>query len=490
MNARTRHEAARGLDRLSGWSFYGLVVSVAVVAVGLTVLAEYGDAIAVSLAGLLIAVLLWQRNGARRIADLLERERSEQLERSTSVLTSINERLEAEVAERTLAEEDARRAQVQAEEANQAKSEFLSRVSHELRTPFNAVLGFAQLLEGEELTPTQHDSVNHILKAGRHLLHLVDEVLEISRIESRELSLSLEPVNVNAAVREAMDLVRPLAAERGIVLERPDLLGPDLHVLADRERLSQVLLNLLSNAVKYNRPTGSVRIWCRRTAPDRLSIDVCDEGPGISPEKVTRLFSPFERLGAEQTGIGGTGLGLALSKGLVDAMGGSIAASSVEGEGSTFSVEFSLVEVLAEEDLPVQLPNGGTPPTRTVLYVDDNATNLELVQRILHVRPDLRVMWAMQGQLGLELARQHQPELILLDLHMPELSGEDVLASLRSDPRTRAIPVVVLTADATEGLSRRLLDAGAIDYLTKPVDVRRFLDVVDRCLSSRDVTEA
>ena len=382
---------------------------------------------------------------------------------------------------------DARRsAQEAAEAANQAKSVFLSRMSHELRTPLNSVLGFGQLLELEDLTKDQSDSVGQILKGGRHLLALINEVLDISRIEAGELALSPEPVLVADLVHEAVDLMQPAAKQRGIQLVVDSSGTCSCYVFADRQRTKQVLLNLLSNAVKYNRPRGSIAITCRRSTDTWISISVADTGYGIAAERLGLLFVPFERLGVEGTGVEGTGIGLALSKRLAEAMGGTVTATSVLGQGSTFTVELPRVEGPVER---YERLNGDRAPaaaaasdSRRVLHIEDNLSNLKLIERIFEQRPEVEVVAAMHGSLGLELAREHRPSLILLDLHLPDINGEEVLQRLREDPVTAPIPVVIVSADATPGQVQRLLASGATAYITKPIDVRELLDAYERAL--------
>jgi nitrogen-specific signal transduction histidine kinase len=377
----------------------------------------------------------------------------------------------------------AQRAEEAATSANHAKSEFLSRMSHELRTPLNGILGFAQLLERELEQPEQREGVVHILKGGRHLLGLINQILDIARIEAGKFSVSLEPVETSEVIASALDLVRPQAAARGIGLSIAVVWRG--HVMADRQRLQQVLLNLLSNAVKYNRPEGVVTVSCDRTPSGTCRLAVTDTGLGIAPERMPRLFTPFDRLGVQDGSIEGTGLGLALSKGLVEMMGGTLSAASTPGTGSTFSLELPIASAPSHE-LPAdetRAPGAEAPGvTGTVLYIEDNPSNLRLVERIVARRPGIKLLSAMQGRPGLELARAHRPDVIVLDLHLPDISGQDVLARLQADPATREIPVVILSADATTSRSISLLKAGAHAYLTKPLSVTQFLGVLDELL--------
>jgi PAS domain S-box-containing protein len=376
------------------------------------------------------------------------------------------------------------RGQEEAERANRAKSEFLSRISHELRTPLHAILGFAQLLEMDDLNVDDKESVGHIVKAGKHLLGLINEVLDIARVESGKLALTPEPVSVRDTLLEALSLVKPLAAERRVRLA--PLAGDfDCEVLSSEQRFKQVILNLLSNAVKFNRNGGTVTVSCVKIA-DYLRISVADTGRGVSPANLAKLFVPFERLEIADTVIEGTGLGLSLSKHLIEAMGGRIGVESVLGEGTTFWVELPLVQATpaaTEQKLDAPLPNPAERPPGSapviVLYIEDNLSNLRLLERILARRPEVQLISAMQGSTGLELSRQHQPDLVLLDLHLPDMQGDEILRQLRGDPRMEKTPIVMISADATAPQIERLMAAGATDYLTKPIDVHRFLAVVD-----------
>ncbi len=399
--------------------------------------------------------------------------------------------------ERHRADAAMRASKEEAEQANRAKSEFLSRMSHELRTPLNAILGFGQLLEmGEINNRRESESIGHILKAGRHLLNLIDEVLAIARIEAGKVQLSLEPVSVVEVTQECLSLVGRQAEARRVRCKNLCVTTESSlrYVQADRQRLRQVCLNLLSNAIKYNREGGRIVISCQGQPVSgdtaaTLRLEITDTGHGLTDEEISHLFMPFERLGAERTATEGTGLGLAVSKGLVEAMGGAIGVHSVPGEGSTFWVELpSVTDPLARLKAGLgtpALPASGTRCEGTILYIEDNLSNLRLVEMVLEGRPELLLLSAAQGRLGLELARARRPDLILLDLHLPDLPGWDVLSQLQGDERTRDIPTVIISADATPGQIARLLEGGACEYLTKPIDVPRLMATVDAHLHAR-----
>jgi PAS domain S-box-containing protein len=400
--------------------------------------------------------------------------------------------IDREISERKQTELALQQAKEIAEAASHAKSDFLSRMSHELRTPMNAILGFAQLLDlsrKEPLTPTQKERVRQIVKGGQHLLDLINEILDISRIEANRLHISPEPVKVRDSVQEVLDLTMPLAVERRVQVNPTwDAEDENHYVMADRQRLKQVLLNLLSNAVKYNDEGGTVSISCEQASPDGWRISIMDTGPGISKENMGRLFTPFERLGVEEPAIEGTGLGLAVAKRLVELMGGSIGVESTVGKGSTFWIMLPS----AESPLVSLQRSGGTgelpalsPASRTILYFEDNVANYELIRQVLADYSQIRLLWAADPKTGLEIARQKSPDLILLDLHLGGRDGAEVLQQLKANPQTASVPVVVVSADATPNQIERLIGLGAHSYLTKPLHVRRFIHLVEELLNER-----
>jgi signal transduction histidine kinase len=371
--------------------------------------------------------------------------------------------------------------------AAQATNEFLSRMSHELRTPLAAIMGFSELLTLADLDERQKEWAAMSLKAGKHLLRLVDEVLDISRIEAGQLSLSVEPVALRPLLDEAIELMGPLASGRDVNVHASEIPSGTGYVLADNQRLKQVMINLISNAIKYNREGGDVDVSVEPLEPNRVRLGVRDTGNGMDEQALAKLFTPFERLNAGAD-VQGTGLGLALSRSLVEAMGGTIEVASTPGEGSTFSVELARGEPAAVSAAPDQagevVAERSYNGERSLLYIEDTLANVRLVEEILSSRPSIRLLPAGMGRLGLDLARDHEPDLILLDLHLPDLGGEEVLAQLREDERTRDIPVVILSADATERTPGPLLDAGARAYMTKPIGVRELLEVVDTYMAA------
>ncbi len=377
-------------------------------------------------------------------------------------------------------------ARAAAEKANLAKSEFLSSMSHELRTPLSAILGFAQLIESgaPPPTPVQKRSVDQIVKAGWYLLELINEILDLALIESGRLSLSLEPISLSEVVRECQAMIEPQAQKRGIVVTFSDF-DQALRVQADRTRLKQVLINLLSNAIKYNRTGGRVVVDHVRSASGRIRISVRDGGEGLSPDKVMQLFEPFNRLGQETSAEEGTGIGLVVCKRLVELMGGTIGAESQAGQGSVFWIDLNLTtaakESVLSDDPSLASPAAILPGARvfTLLYVEDNPANLMLVELLLTRRADIRLLSARDGHRGVEIARAERPDVILMDINLPGISGLQALKMLAEDPLTTAIPVVALSANAVPRDIQRGLDAGFFRYLTKPIKVNEFMNTLD-----------
>lgn len=377
-----------------------------------------------------------------------------------------------------------------AQKANRAKSEFISSMSHELRTPLNSILGFAQLIESDatQPTPSQKRSLDQILKAGWHLLELINEILDLSLIESGKVRMSREPVSLDEVMLECQAMIESQAVTRGIGLSFQKLALPHF-VQADRTRLKQVLINLLFNAIKYNKPGGSVAVEYTVSPSDSIRISVRDTGLGMAQEQLAQLFQPFNRLGKETGAEEGTGMGLVVTKRLVELMGGSIGAGSVLGVGSVFWIELSLTtapKLVADEgetaaSVAPQIPDG-TPP-RTLLYVEDNPDNLELVEQIIARRPDLYLLSARDGIRGVEMARASGPEVILMDISLPGISGIDALKILAKDQSTAHIPIIALSANAEPCDIEVALHAGFFSYLTKPIKVSELLDALDLALT-------
>jgi signal transduction histidine kinase/ActR/RegA family two-component response regulator len=413
--------------------------------------------------------------------------------RAQQEVMRLNEQLEHRVDERTLqlalANAELANAIDVARNANQAKSAFLSSMSHELRTPLNAILGFAQILTSDALPTTEaqkKEFANHVLKSGRHLLTLINEILDLAKVESGTITLSMEPVALGEILGECQTMMEPLAAARGIRMLFPQQVGGVL--MADRTRLKQVLLNLLSNAIKYNRDAGAVVVDCAPAGPGRLRISVQDTGMGLRPEQVEGLFQPFNRLGQEAGAQEGTGIGLVVTRRLVELMNGTIDVTSSPGVGSVFTIELgttapvlSQVEREAPPDAAVAQAGDGAP--RLLLYVEDNPANLKLVEEIVRFRTDLRLMAAGDGSLGLALARAHHPDIILMDLNLPGMSGLEVLAQLQREPDLCEIPVIALTANAMPRDIERGVAAGFFRYMTKPIDIDRFNEAIDVTLA-------
>ncbi|MEI6694900.1 MAG: CHASE domain-containing protein [Bacteroidota bacterium] len=391
------------------------------------------------------------------------------------------------------AEIEITKARNEAEKANLAKSEFLSRMSHELRTPMNSILGFSQLLNMSELLPAQKKGVNHILSSGKHLLKLINEVLDISRIESGAFSISLEPVQLSGIIRDICDIIQPLANVKKIKINLIDFPDDQLFVKSDAQRLVQVLLNLLNNAVKYNRMDGSIDIAVIKNAvivseKPMVRIAITDTGFGISPMDIPKLFKPFERIGAENTEIEGSGLGLAVVKKLMDAMNGIVGIESEVGKGSCFWIDLPLCESQQETAGDINRINYTNPlknsKMQCILYVEDNFSNIELVEQILaSQRSNIQFITTMFGKTAIDLAIENTPDLIFLDLNLPDIHGSEVMRLLQNEERTKSIPIVIISADAMPHQIEKLLKTGAQNYLTKPLDVLNFLKVVDDSLN-------
>ncbi|MDQ6685391.1 MAG: PAS domain S-box protein, partial [Pseudomonadota bacterium] len=386
--------------------------------------------------------------------------------------------------------EEAEHAREAAEAANQAKSDFLSRMSHELRTPLNAMLGFAQLLEIDRkhpLDPAQKPWVAQIQQAGWHLLEMINDVLDLSRIESGNLRLEMEPLDLPEIVAATVSLVGSDAVRRDIRISR-DLAPGTSAVLGDPTRVKQILTNLLSNAVKYNVDGGRVHVASRLAGSEFIEISVTDTGLGMSSEQMDELFRPFNRLGRERTGLQGTGIGLVISRRLAEMMGGSIRVKSVPGEGSSFILQ--LPRAIEPDTVRSELDALGDGiaayRTRVVHYIEDNETNVEVMRGILAQRPQVRMEVSIAGLDALAAIRAQRPNLILLDMHLPDISGLELLRHLKSDAATATIPVLVVSADATAQQIDAAIGAGAHRYLTKPVSVSELLAALDELLGRMD----
>jgi signal transduction histidine kinase/ActR/RegA family two-component response regulator len=393
-------------------------------------------------------------------------------------------------------EDELNSAKAAAEQANLAKSDFLSNMSHELRSPLHAILGFAQLMDSDAVpqTPTQKESTAQILQAGWYLLELINEILDLALVESGRLLLSKEPMLLDEVLLDCQAMIEPQAQKHGISMSFCHF---DKHcfVSADRTRVKQILVNLLSNAIKYNREGGAVIVECAVTSPERVRISVKDTGLGLTPEKLAQLFQPFNRLGQENSGEEGTGIGLVMTKRLVELMGGVIGVESTVGKGSVFWIELLRA---AEPQLATEAPNQVTHPTthdaglmlRTLLYVEDNPANLKLVEQLVARRPNLRLLSARDATLGIQLARDHKPDVILMDINLPGISGVKALQILREDPLTRHTPVVAISANAMPHDIHRGLNAGFFRYLTKPIKVGEFMGALDEALECARARQA
>ena len=386
-------------------------------------------------------------------------------------------------------------AKAAAEKANLAKSEFLSSMSHELRTPLNAVLGFAQLMESEvpPPTPTQTLSIDQILRAGWYLLRLINEILDLSMIESGRLTMSQEAMSLSEVLQDCQAMIEPEAKNRGITMCFLELDLP-FYVYADRTRVKQVIINLLSNAIKYNRSGGNVVVQCVAVGENRVRVNVKDTGLGLSQDQLAQLFQPFNRLGKENTTQEGTGIGLVVTKQLVELMGGAIGVESIVDVGSVFWVELGACKVpelnYGSDDIVRSVTDeaeaDGAPPQRTLLYVEDNPANLTLVEQIIARRSDLKLLSAINGHLGVQLARTLKPDLILMDINLPGIGGFDALRLLREEHETAGIPVIAISANAMPRDIEKGMEAGFFRYLTKPIRVNEFMSALDIALQHVD----
>ncbi len=415
------------------------------------------------------------------------RESEERYRKEQSRLDQILQNSNIELAQATTMAE---KASAIAEKANLAKSDFLSNMSHELRTPLSAILGFAQLIDAGTPAPTekQKRNLDQILRAGWYLLDLINEILDLALIESGKLSISLEPVALSQVLRDCATMIEPQAEKNGIEVNFTDIDVPHI-VNADRTRLKQVLINLVSNAIKYNKHNGTVVVSCK-LLPERIRICVEDSGQGLTPEQIAQLFQPFNRLGQENKAEEGTGIGLVMTKRLIELMGGEIGLESSLGEGSTFWIDILRSnENLNAEPTPTPTPNPSTrlhalhdTAKHRLLYVEDNPANLMLVEDIIARRADLQLLTAQDGISGIELARSSQPKIILMDINLPGISGINALKILQKDPLTAHIPVIAVSANAIPTDIKNGLDAGFFRYLTKPIKINDFLDTIDLAL--------
>jgi PAS domain S-box-containing protein len=377
-----------------------------------------------------------------------------------------------------------------AEKSNLAKSDFLSSMSHELRTPLNAILGFAQLIEtgSPPPTPAQKRSIDQILTGGWYLLEMISEILDLALIESGKVSLSLEPVSLVETLLACRDLIEPLVQKRNIGLTFPQLEVP-YFVHADQTRIKQVLINLLSNAIKYNTPGGTVAVDCALKAPNMIRISVRDTGAGLTPDQLGQLFQPFNRLGKENSAEEGTGIGLVVTKRLVEQMGGVIGAESTVGVGSVFWVDLTLTtaprhELLEDEpSTHIQSHTDAGTSLRTLLYVEDNPASVELVEQLVSRRPYLRLISAVDGNLGIEYAHSFHPDVILMDINLPGVGGLEAMRILRASPSTADIPIIAISANAVPRDIEKALAAGFFRYLTKPIKVNEFMAALDLALA-------
>ena len=402
-------------------------------------------------------------------------------------LWDITEAVAATEAEKA-ALADAEESRDRALAADRAKTDLLSRMSHELRTPLNSIVGFGQLLALQDLASPEREWVNSVVLAGEHLRDLVDEALDVVGIQTGRLEVSVEPIEVAALVDEAIALLEASASERQVAIVHRDPPGTGAWALGDQNRVLQILLAVLDNAVRYNRSAGSASITVART-DDRVTVEVVDTGPGIDDGLVEQAFQPFDRLGVERTGIEGRGMGLTLARSLAERMQGSLVMSSAPGAGTTVRLDLPIAR---PADLPADdaIGRAGADPSDgrlTILYIEDNVANLRLMESVLELRPSVGLITAMRGKLGVDIARDQQPDLVLVDLHLPDMDGREVVRRLRSEPSTAGLPVVVVSADATPGRAEELRNLGVDHYVTKPIDIHELIAIFDQYLDSEAV---
>lgn len=415
--------------------------------------------------------------------------------RLQGVFASVRDVTEGKLMEQALREKniELESARVDAEKANLAKSDFLSSMSHELRSPLNAILGFAQLMESDspEPTPIQKENIGQILQAGWHLLKLINQILDLAKIESGKLPLSPEAVSLAEVMDECYGMVEGQAQKRGIQMTFPNFDIP-CYVHADRTRLKQIIINFISNAIKYNREQGTVEVTYSTRTPGRIRVIIKDTGSGLPMEKLKQLFQPFNRLDQEKNGEEGTGMGLVVARKLIELMGGVVGVESTVGVGSVFwfslptAAEPQFAAGSGEPKAPDQSSSQNEERMHVLLYVEDNPANLRMVEQLIARQPELKLLSAMTGKLGIELARTNQPEVILMDINLPDISGFEALRVLRNDPATAHIPVVAISANAMPHDVEKGLEAGFFRYLTKPINVNEFMETLDVALKFAD----